>query len=116
MEISFKTNKLAKHCNSYQNAVKMWGEPMAKKIVQRLNELRAANDLSVISHLPPPRLHELIGKRDDEYAVDLVHPARLIFKVDQSPLPVLADGGVDRSKVTSIMIVEVEDYHGKQKR
>lgn len=54
MEISFKTNKLAKYCNSYQNAVKMWGEPMAKKIVQRLNELRAANDLSVISHLPPP--------------------------------------------------------------
>lgn len=116
MESSFKTNKLAKHCNSYQNAVKMWGEPMAKKIIQRLNELRAANDLSVISHLPPPRLHELIGTRDDEYAVDLVHPARLIFKVDQSSLPMLADGGVDRSMITSIMILEVEDYHGKQKR
>jgi putative killer suppression protein higA len=67
----------------------------------------------VISHLPPPRLHKLEGERSGEYAVDLVHPLRLIFKINQTPIPLLSDGGVDRSKVTKIMILEVEDYHGK---
>lgn len=116
MDIVFKTSKLEKNCNNYQAAVRAWGEPMARKLVQRLNEFRAADTLSVISHLPPPRLHKLDGRRGDEYAVDLVHPARLIFRIHQEPIPLCLDGGVDRSKVTSIMIVEVEDYHGKQKR
>ncbi|MFC2500431.1 hypothetical protein [Selenomonas noxia] len=116
MNIAFKTNKLEKTCNNHQAAIKTWGEQIARKIVQRLNEFRAADTLAVISHLPPPRLHKLKGKREGEYAVDLVQPVRLIFKVDQSPLPLLTDGGVDHSMVTSIMILEVEDYHGKQKR
>ncbi|ANR70950.1 hypothetical protein AXF19_08125 [Selenomonas sp. oral taxon 126] len=116
MEIYFRTNKLEKNCNSYQNAVKVWGERSARRLVQRLNELRAAENLSVISHLPPARLHALEGDRLGTYAVDLVHPLRLVFRIDQEPLPHTQDGGVDRTQVTQIMILEVEDYHGKQKR
>ncbi|TYO96918.1 hypothetical protein [Desulfallas thermosapovorans] len=48
----------------------------------------------------------------DEYAVDLVHPFRLVFK------PILRDGVdiYDLESIDIIRIEEVTDYHGKQKR
>ncbi len=50
--------------------------------------------------------------RDDEYAVDLVHPFRLVFR------PVLS-AGVELHEleyIDIIRLVEVTDYHGRQKR
>lgn len=115
MEITFKTNKLERCCNNYKVAVKSLGEQTAKKLIQRLNELRAADDLSMISHLPPPRLHSINGIRPGCFAVDLGHPMRLVFTIDQAPIPRAADGGIDHAHVVRIMILQVEDYHGKQK-
>ena len=38
---------------------------------------------------------------------------RLVFEADHNPLPLLDDGGIDRARVTKIVIKEVVDYHGK---
>jgi len=116
LEIDFKTRKLEKCCNEYKRAVAKWGPDYAKKIFQRLIELRAADTLADMSHLPPPRCHEVDGIRKDCFAVDIIQPSRMLFKIANNPIPKNADGGVDRSKVTSINIYEVEDYHGKQKK
>lgn len=104
-----------KCCNTYKDGVKKWGEKHAKKVFQRLAELRAVHDLSEISYLPPPRCHAVDGIRNDCWAVDTMHPYRLVFKINQEPIPKLPDGGIDKTKVVSIIIQEVEDYHGKQK-
>ena len=53
----------------------------------------------------------LTEDRDEQYAVDLVHPKRLIFEVNHDPIPRNEDGGIDLTKVTAITIVEVVDYH-----
>lgn len=45
--------------------------------------------------------------------MDLWGQYRLIFEPDHEPLPELLDGGVDRAKVTKILIREVVDYHDK---
>ena len=60
---------------------------------------------------PPERRHQLSGERNGQYAVDLVHPHRLVLQPNHDPVPRLADVGIDVGHVTAITIVEVIDYH-----
>jgi len=73
--------------------------------------LRAAANLSEVPLLPPDRCHELDGKRKGHFAVDLIHPYRLTFIPDHTPVPVLPDGGIDKKNVVRIKILNVENYH-----
>lgn len=113
MDLYFKDTRLEKACNSEKESVRKWGADNAKKVRQRLVELRAAQTLDHISHLPPPRLHSLDQDRAGQFAVDVRQPYRLIFKPNHDPVPVKPDGSVDLTKVTSILLLGVEDYHGR---
>lgn len=113
MDIYFKYKKLQKACNSKEESIKAWGPANAKKVRQRLSELQAANDLSEISHLPPPRLHELENNRKGQFAVDVQQPFRLIFEPANDPVPLNNSGGIILHEVTAVLVIEVEDYHGK---
>lgn len=79
--------------------------------MQRLQELRAAQSLADISHLPPPRCHELTGERKEQLSVDLQHPYRLLFIPANEPVPHLPDGGLDWACITEVEIVEITDTH-----
>lgn len=114
MIISFKNKQISKLCNEQREMNKQLEKPTAKKLQQRLLELNAVTTLDQITHLPPPRLHELDGERTGQFAVDLKHPFRLVFVPDHNPVPKKADGGIDRTLVTAIKIIEVGvDYHGR---
>ena len=113
MDILFATEKLRKTCNSEKQLRRKYGDRQAKRIQQRLYELYAAETLADVSHLPPPRCHALVGDRAGQFAVDAVHPFRLIFEPAHDPTPITEDGSVDRSQITAIRIVDInEDYHG----
>lgn len=79
--------------------------------MQRMSELRAAIALIDISHLPPPRLHELSGNRKGQFSVDLYHPYRLLFILANNPCPLKEDGGLDKEKITQVEIIEIVDTH-----
>lgn len=114
MDISFKNKRIEKICNKEKEMSKQLDKQNVKKLKQRLFELRAANSLDKISHLPPPRLHELSQDREGQLAVNLKQPYRLIFEADHNPVPRKADGGIDHSLITAIKIIEVGvDYHEK---
>jgi len=112
MDIYFKYKKYEKACNSEKESIKKWGAENAKVIRRRLAQLQAADNLSQISHLPPPRCHQLVG-RENEFAVYAKHPFRLIFEPFLDSMPRSADGGINLKRVTAIRIIKVEDYHGK---
>lgn len=109
MEIIFKSNKLKKMCEDYGLAKCQWGEAMAKKIVQRINELQAAETLADLSHQPPTRCHRLSQNREGQYAVNLIEPYRLVFQ------PLADDGSVlvnaEPIHIERVKILEVVDYH-----
>ncbi len=84
---------------------------MARKLQQRLMELKAASCLADISKVPPPRCHQLSGDRVGQLSVDLEHPYRLLFIPANDPIPVKQDEGLDWAKVTEIEIVEIVDTH-----
>ena len=111
MLISFKTAKLQKICSVEREMQKQLGPVMAKKLRQRLMELKAADTLADISHLPPPRCHELTNDRAGQFSVDLEHPYRLLFIPAENPVPLREAGGVDRNQVREIEIIGIEDTH-----
>lgn len=90
---------------------KKYGDKMARVIQNRLAGLRNAPNLSTVPTNKPERRHLLKGQRAGQYAVDLVHPYRLVFKPAHAPVPKRPDGGVDTGRVTAITIIEVVDYH-----
>ncbi len=112
MELRFKNKRIKEQCENPQKAQADFGLRMGNMLTQRVFELAAATSLLDIKHIPAARLHKLKGPRSDEYAVDLVHPFRLVFK------PVLREGVeiYDLEGIDIVRIEEVTDYHGKQKR
>jgi len=111
MEIFFKARKLEKICTKQKQMAKEFSVKMQRKLKQRMMELKAADTLQMMSHLPPPRLHELTGNRKGQYSVDLEHPYRLLFIVANEPVPLNVSGGIDKNLVTQIEIIAIADTH-----
>lgn len=97
MEIRYKTKKLEKICTDASIARKEKGAEMAKKIFQRIAEIRAAENLAEMLRFKYGRFHPLSGDRQGQYAMDLVQPHRLVLEV--------VDG------VCIACIIEIVDYH-----
>lgn len=71
---------------------------MAAKIHQRIDEISAADTVEMMIQFHIGRCHVLTGSRQNQYAVDLVHPYRLVFE-KQGELIQIAN------------IIEIVDYH-----
>lgn len=84
---------------------------MAKALSARLKLLAATPTLAEVPSTPPDRCHQLHADRDEQFAVDLVQPYRLVFVPDHDPIPRLPDGGIDRAAVTAILVLDILDYH-----
>lgn len=110
MRVEFATNKLEKALSDEGEMLRRYGQ-LAKPIKSRLSVLKAARNLADVPKAPPERCHQLGEDRDEQFAVDLKHPHRLVFEVAEDPIPRLADGGIDLSAVSAIRIVEIVDYH-----
>jgi proteic killer suppression protein len=86
-----------------------YGDIGAKKIRSRLSQLEAADSLADLRSLPG-RWHELTGDREGHLAADLHQPYRMIVRPAE-PVPRADDGGLDWSRVTTVIITEITDYH-----
>lgn len=111
MKIAFRTRKLQKVFNKADALKRAYGEGMAKVIMARMAVLKAACNLGLVPTTPPDRRHQLAGNRAGQFAVDLVHPRRLVFAADHDPVPRKDDGGIDTERVTAVTILEVADCH-----
>lgn len=111
MKIGFATQKLQKIFNSEKELKKKYGV-RADKIRIRMKVLESSANLEEVSPSKPERRHQLKGDRKEQFAVDLIHPFRLVFMPDREPV-LLPDGGIDLKQVTGIIILSVENYHGE---
>ena len=111
MEITFRQRRLQKIFNSSKDLERNYGQRVARVIRNRLAVLGNAKNLSLVPSNKPERLHQLTSNRRGQFAVDLVHPLRLVFEPNHDPVPEAREGGIDREMVTAITIIEVVDYH-----
>lgn len=110
VEVTFKSKKLQKVCNSDAELKKEYGKNCAKKFRARLDDLAAASTLDTFRSLPG-RCHELKGDRKGQLSLDLAHPLRLLFEAAGDDVQYKEDGGLDWKSVKSVVILEVEDTH-----
>ena len=110
MKIGFVTEKLQSIFNSEKKLIQKYGVIQTEKIKKRMKVLQFAASLAEVPVQKPDRRHQLKGNRKEQFAVDLHHPYRLIFKPEDD-YPFLPDGGINIKQVTGIIILGVEDYH-----
>ena len=111
MQISFQTRKTEKVFNSEKELKKKYGADQGKKIKRRMAVLQSAVNLAEVPEQKPDRRHGLKGDRKGQFAVDLAHPYRLILE-PSDPVPRREDGEIDLRRITKIVVLGVEDYHG----
>lgn len=107
MDFSFR-GKLKKQLSSEREMLKAFGQERAKPLKLRLGVLAKAKSLADVPVDPPPRCHQLKGKRKGQFAVVLTGNWRLVFEPDP---PV--KGHVNLVEVKKIRLLEVVDYHGE---
>lgn len=110
VDIGFTNAKLAKLCNSEDKLRGKYGPDLARAIQRRLGQIAAADSLAAMKLLPG-NCHALSANLDGLIAISLIGKERLVFRPDHDPLPELASGGLDWSKVTKIVVEGIGDYH-----
>lgn len=110
MDISFASRKLERQLSDEAQIRRAFGD-RGRRLMMRLDVLKAASCLADVPHTPPIRRHALSGKWAGHYAVDVTANWRLIFRprtASSSDDPGSAD---DPAAITTIEIVAIEDYH-----
>ena len=98
MEITYKNNKIRKICTDIKVAEKTYGAQMAEKIDMRIGEISAADTVEMMIQFRIGRCHPLTQNRKGQYAMDIVHPYRLVFEKNGNEIQIAN-------------ILEIVDYH-----
>ena len=98
MEITYKNKKIEKICTNAKVSDRTYGKDMSEKIQMRIDQIKAADTVEEMVQYHIGRCHALINNRKGQYAVDLVHPYRLIFEKNGNVIQVAH-------------IMEIVDYH-----
>ena len=80
MDITYKNRKIEKICTEAKTAERTYGQEMADKIHQRIDEISASDSVEMMMRFHIGRCHSLTQNRKGQYAVDLVHPYRMVFE------------------------------------
>ncbi|MBL6956527.1 MAG: type II toxin-antitoxin system RelE/ParE family toxin [Chlorobium phaeobacteroides] len=110
MNISFGDKNLKKYANDDRLASRKLGTKRAKVFKQRLDDLRAAETLEDVRHLPG-HYHELKENRKGQWSCDLDQPYRMIFIPHEDPIPANADGQYLWIEIRGLDVIEITNYH-----
>ena len=86
MEISFVYARLKHACETLSERMRKWGQPAAKNLKSRLDDLRAARCMKDMRNLPG-RWEELTGERRGVFSCRLDKALRLILRPSRQPPP-----------------------------
>lgn len=98
MDIEYKTRKLEKICTIAYEADIEYGKEMTEIIHRRIDQIKASDSIKTLVIGKIGRCHQLRGNRVWQYAMDLKHPFRLIFRLKEKEIEV-------------VNILEITDYH-----
>ena len=91
-------DKIEQICTNKKIAVKKYNKEMAIAILKRIAQLASAKSIGEVISSKLGRCHPLKGNRKGQYAIDLIHPARLVFSIEDGEIKIC-------------LIIEITDYH-----
>lgn len=71
MYITYANKKIEKLCNNYKYSKTKLPDKIATKLMQAINFIENATSLKAIMEYGPYKFHDLKGKRDGQYAIDI---------------------------------------------
>lgn len=98
LQVEYKNKQIEKICTNIHEAEKKHGREMAEKVHLRIKQILATPSVEILIQYRIGRCHQLKGKRKEQYAMNLVHPYRLIFEKKGN-------------EVQIAYIMEIVDYH-----
>lgn len=98
MDVEYRNKSIEKVCKNASVAEKKYGQEMAEKIQHRIDQIIAADSVEQMIQFRIGRCHPLHQNRKNQYAVDLVHPMRLVFEKKGTEIQIA-------------YITEIVDYH-----
>lgn len=104
MILTYRNDRLRKICElpSCNNVlVKKYGIEVAKKLPQRINQLKSFNSLDDVPISPPFRRHKLKGNRNNQFAIDITNQYRLIF--------IIGNANIEPNNFKEIKCIEIEE-------
>ena len=109
MKLKYRSKKLENMCENpryNKELVKKYGVDIAKKLPQRIKELKAFDSLNDVPTNPPFRRHKLTGDRNGQFAVNITEQSRLIFRQKENSII------IERlSEIKEIEIMEVSKHY-----
>lgn len=109
MELKYKNNKLHELCENpkyKKELVKQYGLEVAKKLPQRIKELKSFSCLNDVPSTLPFRRHKLSGNLKNHFAVNINGQYRLIFKQKENNIII-----EDLKEIKEIEIMEVSKHY-----
>ncbi len=79
MEVHFANRRLRRCFENHSHAQQRWGVAVARKYIQRIEFIKAAQNLNALQAIRSFRLHPLSGQRAGQFAIDLNDRWRMIF-------------------------------------
>ena len=98
MKVEYKNRSIEKVCTIASIAEKKYGTRMAELIHRRVDQIIAAESVEQLIQFQIGRCHPLHQNREGQYAMDLVHPMRLVFEKKGDEIQIAN-------------IIEITDYH-----
>ncbi len=98
MEIEYQNRSIEKVCTNASVAEKKYGSEMAEKIQMRIDQINASPSIEYLIQYHIGRCHPLHHNRKNQFAMDLVHPMRLVFEKQGTDIQIAC-------------IMEIVDYH-----
>jgi len=78
MDVEFASRQLLRRYESSSEAIRAWGQQVARKYIQRVDILYAVKNLEELYQIRSLKFHKLTGEREGQYAIVLDHRWRLI--------------------------------------
>ena len=98
MKVEYRNRSIEKVCTIASVAERSYGRQMADKIQLRIDQIKAADTVEQMIQYGIGRCHPLHQNRKNQYAVDLVHPMRLVFEKKGNEIQIANS-------------IEITDYH-----
>jgi proteic killer suppression protein len=96
MQVEFRTKTLKKQYEKESQAIRVYGQMIGRRYIQRINIIKSAADIEQLQTLPVIRCHPLKENRKGDWAIKLADRARLIFTLHGEKLEIVRIEEVDK--------------------
>ena len=89
MQVKFRSSELREAFERHAKGVGLWGETIARRYIQRVKILQAANSVDDLFKIPPLKFHPLAGDGKGKHSLVLAGRSRMIATFEDLAMTIL---------------------------